>query len=271
MSLILEALKKSEAERGGQAPVAAGSTVGTRRGRHKLVAGMAAIALVGAVAGWWGSRQWAAPEAPTTADQPTPQRSASDAPAAVDEDAARSAAEIEDADFGSGLAAASPTETPPGLSEDAPGAPADGQETGGDPPTVAARAQDAAPSIPSAPPAQPRLVTVAGPSQSGPVRPGPAVAPPATAAEPLRAGAAAEPAGTLPRFDELPGLGAEFGKLKLNMLVYATRPEARFALINLRRFEEGDQLEPGLQLKEIRRDGVVLSLRGQDVLLPSGH
>ena len=97
-----------------------------------------------------------------------------------------------------------------------------------------------------------------------------ATPPPATEPSPA-AGAPAEPASGLPYFDQLPGLRAEFGKLELNMLVSAARPEARFALINLKRFEEGDQIQPGLELKEIRRDGVVLSLRGQDVLLPSGH
>jgi hypothetical protein len=41
-------------------------------------------------------------------------------------------------------------------------------------------------------------------------------------------------------------------------------------LINLRRYTEGDGLSGDLIVRQIRPDGVVLALRGQDFLLPSG-
>lgn len=47
------------------------------------------------------------------------------------------------------------------------------------------------------------------------------------------------------------------GELKLSVLVYDEDPERRFVLLNGDRAREGDQPQPGLEIEEIQRDGVV--------------
>lgn len=61
---------------------------------------------------------------------------------------------------------------------------------------------------------------------------------------------------------ELPdSVRAEVPEIKFSVLVYATNPSDRFVLINGQRLAEGDTAQPGLVVKEIRRDGVVFSFR----------
>lgn len=235
MSLILEALKKSEAERRGTSPI-----TGTPRTRHRgPIRGvlMAAIALAGIAAGWWGARQWTRPDAPAIAvrsEAPVPSEPGTPGQAP----AAESAAEPE------------------------PVPETQGASVAATPASVAV----------SEPPPAPVAIETAPASRT----PATGVRPPVRAA-PARAREAArpapEPAPTvgLPRFNQLPGLRSEVGNLVLNMLVYSTQAESRFALINLKRVVEGDQLAPGLTVREIRRDGVVLSHRGEAVLLTSGN
>jgi general secretion pathway protein B len=75
----------------------------------------------------------------------------------------------------------------------------------------------------------------------------------------------------LPTLGQLPSSArSEIGDLTLNIHVYDDQPEDRFVLINLRRYTEGDGLSGDLIVRQIRPDGVVLALRGQDFLLPSG-
>jgi len=61
---------------------------------------------------------------------------------------------------------------------------------------------------------------------------------------------------------ELPdAVRASVPVIKFSVLVYATDPADRFVLVNGQRLGEGDSLKPGLEVKEIRRDGVVFSYR----------
>lgn len=61
---------------------------------------------------------------------------------------------------------------------------------------------------------------------------------------------------------ELPdAVRAEVPEIKFSVLVYASRPADRFVLINGQRLAEGDMVQPGLEVKEIRREGVVFSYR----------
>jgi general secretion pathway protein B len=46
-------------------------------------------------------------------------------------------------------------------------------------------------------------------------------------------------------------------ELKINVLVYAEKPEDRFLLINGQRLVEKEELTDGIVLDEIRRDGAV--------------
>ena len=48
---------------------------------------------------------------------------------------------------------------------------------------------------------------------------------------------------------------------RFSVLVFAADPEDRFVLIDGQRLKEGDSIQPGLLVKEIRRDGVVFSYR----------
>jgi general secretion pathway protein B len=56
-------------------------------------------------------------------------------------------------------------------------------------------------------------------------------------------------------------------ELKLSMHVYTDDPASRFVLVDGRRVGEGDQLSNGLQLAEIRRDGIVLDFNGTRFLV----
>ena len=61
---------------------------------------------------------------------------------------------------------------------------------------------------------------------------------------------------------ELPdAVRASVPEIKFSVLVYATKPEDRFVLINGQRLGEGGSAQPGLVVEEIRRDGVIFSYR----------
>jgi len=61
---------------------------------------------------------------------------------------------------------------------------------------------------------------------------------------------------------ELPdAVRADIPEIKFSVLVYALKPAERFVLINGQRLGEGDTAQPGLVVKEIRRDGVVFTYR----------
>jgi len=45
------------------------------------------------------------------------------------------------------------------------------------------------------------------------------------------------------------------------VLVYSKDPAERFVLVNGQRLAEGDSVQPGLLVDEIRRDGVIFSYR----------
>lgn len=61
---------------------------------------------------------------------------------------------------------------------------------------------------------------------------------------------------------ELPdAIRAKVPEIKFSVLVYSKNPEDRFVLINGQRHREGDSLQSGPVVKEIRREGVVFSYR----------
>lgn len=67
---------------------------------------------------------------------------------------------------------------------------------------------------------------------------------------------------------ELPdSVRANVPVIKFSVLVYAKREEDRFVLINGQRLAEGDAVQPGLLVNEIRRDGVVFSYRMYEFLV----
>jgi general secretion pathway protein B len=62
--------------------------------------------------------------------------------------------------------------------------------------------------------------------------------------------------------------GANLPQLRLDLHVYAAKPQDRFALINMHRMHEGDSLQDGVRVEAITPDGVVMSHNGSKFLLP---
>jgi hypothetical protein len=62
--------------------------------------------------------------------------------------------------------------------------------------------------------------------------------------------------------------GANLPQLRLDLHVYAARPQDRFALINMHKMHEGDALPEGVRLESITPDGVIMSHNGSRFLLP---
>jgi hypothetical protein len=62
--------------------------------------------------------------------------------------------------------------------------------------------------------------------------------------------------------------GAQLPQLRLDLHVYAARPQDRFVMINMHKLREGDALPEGVQVESITPEGAVLSYNGSRFLLP---
>ena len=62
--------------------------------------------------------------------------------------------------------------------------------------------------------------------------------------------------------------GSTLPELRLDLHVYAPKPQDRFALINMHKVHEGDSLQGGVQVEAITPDGVQMSHNGTKFLLP---
>jgi general secretion pathway protein B len=62
--------------------------------------------------------------------------------------------------------------------------------------------------------------------------------------------------------------GSNLPQLRLDLHVYAAKPQDRFALINMHKMHEGDSLQGGVRVESITPDGVVMSHNGSKFLLP---
>jgi general secretion pathway protein B len=62
--------------------------------------------------------------------------------------------------------------------------------------------------------------------------------------------------------------GASIPALRLDLHVYAARPEERFVMINMHKLREGDSLPEGVHVDSITPEGAVLSYSGARFLLP---
>lgn len=280
MSLILEALKKSEAERRlGQAPDLL-SPMPIRvshepRSRALTRAAWALLVLIAAAGGYWLAHD-RVPSSPTT-QPPAPsiddERSAADitpiptrpssAPATptARSEAARSAAETianvplpQDDDF-----VRTERESMPVQADAIPLPP---------PPQEAAIPQASAPKAES-------VVTTQVASEPAPGSASASLALPQTA--PSTAAATSSkvvPAAPEPALEALPRLGhllpserEGLPPLRLSMHVYDPIPTARFVLIDGKRYREGESIRTGLSVAAIRPDGVALSYHGRRFLL----
>ena len=253
MSLILEALKKSEAQRRlGEMPDLGTPITATRRRRRPLPWLAFAVVLALVAAGAW---RWLRPTAP-----PTAATSASE-PAKI-------------------KAAPGPTmrATPAMTAQQAAPKPAS-------PPATPASPAPPAASPPTAPPPRVSTPTVAR-TETAATAPAPAAAapaprpivlpPPAPAEAPAPAAVATAPAppppvaNDVPTVDELPAdVRAALPPLPITMQVYSPDPKRRFVIIDGARVVEGESVR-GVTVQEIRQAGLVLEFRGHRALLRPG-
>ncbi len=233
MSLILEALRKSEAERQrGRAPglfVEQAAKPSQQRGVPGWAWGLGTLLLLVLLA--WGWREWERAGLANTV--PVSPASMDAAPASVSTSTALS------------------VDAAPAMPAPVPAAPAPIAPT-----PVPAPA-------PTAPPPRSEPVATAPP----PVN----TAPPPAAPEAIGAATPAPVAEPQPFVPSLSSLAAsertQLPPLKLSMHVFAATPAQRFVILDGRRLGEGASPAAGLVVEEIRRDGLVLSVNGQRFLL----
>ena len=259
MSLILEALRKSEAERRRGVPVdpfavpapppPTASPPRPRRPRWPLaIAAFAVLAVTAAVA-WWSLRDRVDPDAVTTAvDTATGAASPAAAPPDLEP--------RDDAAFPAIERIAPPAQDPTGdLRAPAPI----------EPPTTATAARDdrgADPTAPSPVPAPPsRAIPPADAT--------PAATPPTAPPPPSRPAPAADAAAGAPiRLSELPPAQRErLPPLRLSMHMWNAEPSRRFVILDGHRQVEGDRVGAGT-VHAIEADGVIIDLDGQRLRLP---
>ncbi|SDD79063.1 general secretion pathway protein GspB [Aquimonas voraii] len=296
MSLILEALKKSEAERlRGRVPGLLDlQPRAPRRRTRSWPLALAAALLLGAAGGayLWLQRT------PSPADPPT---------AGVATSAAYTSAESVQT---AAARTESESQTPGDPEPRPPAVPAAVEQASAPPasrlpsdPSFASIEREARPQLAVALPAHtPTAATPAppalAPAPPAPVQPAPAPAqlpadatadtavasanlatlantPPAGAMD-APAAAPIEVAATVPPAADTPPLLSSLGHeargrlppLKVSMHVFAEDPAARVVIIDGRRLREGDAIDSTLRLAEIRREGSVLELDGRRYLLP---
>jgi general secretion pathway protein B len=251
MSLILEALRKSEAERQrGRAPglFVEQTPARARRSGHVPAwawgSGLAVIALL-LVFAWreWGRAEVPAQAAPAASTPPAPESRAPQTQSAPP------ATALPDASNPPPVAAAAST-----------AAPTPAPATRANPPTAPGPSPPATAPVASAPLPSPAPDT---PAPGAPIpQPLPFELPPSPA----------PPETAEPAVPTLSSLGAaeraQLPPLRLSMHVYAEEPAQRFVILDGQRLGEGASPSPGLVLEQIRRDGLVLSVNGQRLLLP---
>ena len=299
MSLILEALKKSERQRRlGESP-SLGSPIMAVRRRRNLLPALVVLILIGLVALWWFRRETVAPEA-----DPAVPAIVATAPAPVVQDAttfndnpvlpppvttnaprevAQSSAALRQprskvpADATTGGLTPDQLET---LKSDAvvvPNAqtPKSVQPAAIDDASQAAAAAGADDAVQEQRAAEAALAEATAAARGGPDKPaapvGNSKATPAAAPSAPATTAASPASGEgIKLMWELPfATRRELPEVKLTMHVYADQPTQRFVIINGDRQVEGDEVG-SLNLIEIRRDGVVFDFKGVRFLYPRG-
>lgn len=273
MSLILEALKKSEANRRlGAAPDLATPFSPARSQRSSLPWLIVAV-IVAAIAGWWLLR----PAAPKAAKQ-------AQAPAI---DALKPAPKPQVRHFDTQPAAprtSHPAVMPPQTRPVQPmsqspvaamprgGAAMDANQArraemlalrnNGQPLRMAAAPAHGAAATTTPPPANPVARAPKTATTRGYTAPAPA-----TNAAPTASAPGSEPAVT-PYYSLAFAVRKALPQLKLSMHVYSADPEQRFVILNDARMVEGDTTPDGIQLHAIEPDGVILDFKGQRFFFP---
>jgi general secretion pathway protein B len=249
MSLILEALKKSEQQRRlGEAPTLGSPVVATRR-RRNLLPVIVILIVVAAAAAWWLTRSAPPPAAPPPATG-----------AATKPMTAEPAATV---------AAAPPRARPvsPPLASGGQGRVKRGtvlapQESVKVEPPAADKRSAAATTRPAASPTA--AGTAAPPAQKPLDKIGPAADD-----KPVARAPAAGADASLPSIWDLPySTRKDLPAIDLTMHVYSSDPAGRFVVIKGARHVEGEELGQDLFLREIRQDGLVLEFKGERFFFP---
>ena len=306
MSLILEALKKSENQRRlGESP-SLGSPIMAVRRRRSFLPVLVILILMGLVAMWWFKREALAPET-----KPEPPAVAAAAPAPMVQDsttfndnvappppasvsaprelaqssaASRQPRSKVPADATSGLAPDLREKLKSGevvvpnaqllkpgqpatIDEPAQAAAAAGADDARQEQTADAAAMAEAVAEASAKVNADKVVV---PAKGAPTPASTPSAPAAAVAAPAAKAPAAAPGAGIQLIWELPSATRrELPEIQLTMHVYADEPAQRFVIINGNRQVEGDELD-SLNLIEIRRDGIVFGYEGVRFLYPRG-
>ena len=73
----------------------------------------------------------------------------------------------------------------------------------------------------------------------------------------------------VPLYQELSAApGTKLPTLRLDLHVYAAKPQDRFVMINMHKLREGDSLPEGVRLESVTPEGAVMSFNGSRFLLP---
>lgn len=290
MSLILEALRKSEAERNGEAapllrtptPLAVPAPRSPRRRGAVLGVTVVALAAFPALA-WWALHR--PPDSTCGVGAPTPCGAKARArPPAAAQIRAPAAATSTGADGAAPrVTSLQPTvnDAPPAIRATAPrldAATQDSHLAPARPPSPAAsivtttspRAA-AAPSTTARAKDRPLLASTARQAANLPSF---AAAPPLPRISPALAATAVtkavEAAPALPPITVLPpGERSALPPLKVTMHVFAIDPARSFLIVDGHRVGEGDRIGDGIALLHIRRDGAEIEVNGRHLLLPN--
>ena len=265
MSLILEALKKSEAERRlGRAPDLLTPIMTTHPARRPIrwIATLAiAVTLTGLTSWWWFGRL-ATPAPELVIAEPAPSATTATPPPAAELNS-HSVTEPSTKPAPMQVTARSPTETIANVP-----VPQDPDFHGTERESMAVPAT---------------AIPLAQPSQDTVVRPVtmPTQAPATTPELPQGVAPVAEPTAETsvivaePELEALPRLALllpvereGLPPLRLSMHVYDPDPSARFVLIDGKRYRQGDAIAQGVVVDTIRVDGAAISWRGRRFLLP---
>jgi general secretion pathway protein B len=270
MSLILEALRKSEAERRrGQAPglfVEQLPVPARRRSAKPVWVWGLVVVLVGVLLAW-GWREFGALGATSAGSMAG---AASNAPAASPSAPVTTAVATTNDPMPAELATGDGSDSPQAPSSVQPPSVVAPRDAAG--PAADSRAADAMPGpAAQAPPSEAPVAAAPVPppvpaERTAPVDDAPEVSAPPRVAAPAIADSSAEP--PLPRLSELTGdERSQLPALKLSMHVFAEDPAQRFVILDGRRLREGDSPAAGVVLEAIRRDGLVISVNGRRLLL----
>jgi general secretion pathway protein B len=168
---------------------------------------------------------------------------------------------------GSSAPGAQPTaaaaSTPPGTGNPVPVVATSAPAAAGAAPPVAPAALPAAPA-PASPATPP---TVSGAADSANVEDyAPAQEPPASG---LGNHVRRATASGVPLYQDVSATpGTQLPQLRLDLHVFAARPQDRFVMINMHKLREGDTLPEGVHVDSITPEGAVLSYNGSKFLLP---